>query len=88
VDGNVEDRSGTVSLFDGPNPEIINAENEKAEQLDVAKWLAAALQREDARPYEAGDRDDAARRSRFRKPRGMFNLFSICAGHSSSSGRG
>ena len=39
VDGNVEDRSGTVSLFDGPNPQIINAENEKAEQLDVAEWL-------------------------------------------------
>ena len=50
--------------------------------------VAAALQREDARPDEAGDRDDAARRSRFRKPRGMFDLFSICAGHSSSSGRG
>ena len=50
--------------------------------------VASALQREDVRPNEAGDRDDAARRSRLRKPRGMFDLFSICAGHSSSSGRG
>lgn len=40
VDGNMENRSGTVSLFDGPNPQIINAETEKAEQQDIAKWLA------------------------------------------------
>ena len=51
MDGNVEDRTGTVSLFDGPNPQIINAENEKAEQLDVAKWLSKRIT-EGLRPDE------------------------------------
>ena len=50
--------------------------------------VASALQREDVRPDKAGDRNDTARRSSLRKPRGMFDLFSICAGHSSSSGQG
>ncbi len=49
--------------------------------------VAPALQSEEVWPDEARDRDDAARRSSLRKPRGMFDLFSICAGHSSSSGR-
>jgi superfamily I DNA/RNA helicase len=39
VDGNVEDRSGTVSLFDGPLPKIINAQTEEAERAEVASWL-------------------------------------------------
>jgi superfamily I DNA/RNA helicase len=39
VDGNVEGRSGTVSLFDGPLPQIVNAETEELEQAEVASWL-------------------------------------------------
>ena len=48
--------------------------------------VSATFQGEDVRPDEAGDRNDAAGRSRLREPRGVFELFSICAGHSSSSG--
>jgi len=43
VDGNLEDRSGTVSLFDGPVPQIINVETETVEQSEVAKWLQKRL---------------------------------------------
>lgn len=39
VDGNVEGRSGTVSLFDGPLPQIVNAETVAMEQAEVARWL-------------------------------------------------
>jgi superfamily I DNA/RNA helicase/mRNA-degrading endonuclease RelE of RelBE toxin-antitoxin system len=39
VDGNIEDRAGTVSLFDGPLPQMLNAKTEAMEQQDVAKWL-------------------------------------------------
>lgn len=39
VDGNVEDRTGTVSLFDGPLPQIVKAETEALEQAEVARWL-------------------------------------------------
>jgi hypothetical protein len=43
VDGNLEDRSGTVSLFDGPLPQTINVETEELEQSEVAKWLQKRL---------------------------------------------
>jgi superfamily I DNA/RNA helicase len=39
VDGNVEDRTGTVSLFDGPLPQVLNAKTEALEQAEVTKWL-------------------------------------------------
>lgn len=39
VDGNVEDRTGTVSLFDGPLPQVLNAKTDAEEQQEVAKWL-------------------------------------------------
>jgi superfamily I DNA/RNA helicase/mRNA-degrading endonuclease RelE of RelBE toxin-antitoxin system len=39
VDGNIEDRTGTVSLFDGPVPQVLNANTEALEQEEVAKWL-------------------------------------------------
>ena len=48
--------------------------------------VAATLQGEDIRTDEAGDWHDTAGRSRFCKPRSMFDLFSICAGHSRTSG--
>jgi superfamily I DNA/RNA helicase len=41
ADGNVEDRRGTVSVFNGPSPEVVEAENEAAEQGVVANWLTA-----------------------------------------------
>lgn len=41
VDGNVEDRSDTVSVFNGPPPQILELDTE-AEEIDtVATWLLA-----------------------------------------------
>jgi superfamily I DNA/RNA helicase len=51
VDGNLEDRSGTVSLFDGPFPQIFNAETETLEQTEVANWLGKRIA-EGLRPDE------------------------------------
>ena len=39
VDGNVEDRRGTVSLFDGPQPEIVVSATAEDEERVVADWL-------------------------------------------------
>jgi hypothetical protein len=39
VDGNVEDRRGTVSVFNGPAPQIVRAATEADEQAAVADWL-------------------------------------------------
>jgi superfamily I DNA/RNA helicase len=41
ADGNVEDRKGTVSVFNGPIPEVQTAQNEAGEQALVASWLKA-----------------------------------------------
>jgi mRNA-degrading endonuclease RelE of RelBE toxin-antitoxin system len=39
VDGNTEERRGTVSVFNGPVPEIRQFEDRKAEIAAVAQWL-------------------------------------------------
>jgi mRNA-degrading endonuclease RelE of RelBE toxin-antitoxin system len=39
VDGNTEDRSNTVSVFNGPPPSINSLQNEVEEIETVAKWL-------------------------------------------------
>ncbi len=43
VDENVEVRRGTISAFDGPEPEIVIADDAPAEQHAVASWLAARI---------------------------------------------
>ena len=48
--------------------------------------VTAALESEDLWPDKACNRNDAARRSRLGEPRSMFELLSVYAGHSSSSG--
>jgi hypothetical protein len=40
VDGNVEDRSKTVSVFNGPPPTIATFKSESAETKAVGKWMA------------------------------------------------
>lgn len=40
VDGNVDDRTGTVSVFNGPPPVVKSFASEAAEVLAVAEWLA------------------------------------------------
>ncbi len=39
VDGNSEDRANTVSVFNGPSPEVITCKNEEAEVAAVAAWI-------------------------------------------------
>jgi len=39
VDGNVDDRRGTVSVFNGPQPDVRNFEDERREGNAVADWL-------------------------------------------------
>lgn len=41
VDGNTEDRSGTVSVFNGPPPMVATPRTEEAEISMVGEWLAA-----------------------------------------------
>ena len=40
VDGNSEDRSDTVSVFNGPSPTICSLKNEREEIKTVANWIA------------------------------------------------
>lgn len=60
VDGNVEQRSGTVSVFDGPSPRIESFADRDAEIAAVARWLQARTA-EGVAPHEIGIvvRDDA-----------------------------
>jgi mRNA-degrading endonuclease RelE of RelBE toxin-antitoxin system len=39
VDGNTEERGGTVSVFNGPNPQVVSCADEAAEISAVARWL-------------------------------------------------
>ncbi|WP_058553419.1 UvrD-helicase domain-containing protein [Thiohalocapsa sp. ML1] len=39
VDGNVEDRGGTVSVFNGPPPQVLLCDDEAAECTAIARWL-------------------------------------------------
>ena len=41
VDGNTEGRTGTVSVFNGPNPAVQALDDEEAESKAVAEWLRA-----------------------------------------------
>jgi superfamily I DNA/RNA helicase len=43
VDGVVEERKGTVSVFNGPDPKIVIAEDEAAETAGVAVFIREAL---------------------------------------------
>ena len=43
VDGNVESRRGTVSIFDGPAPLVQICADAGAEEKTVAEWVAARL---------------------------------------------
>jgi superfamily I DNA/RNA helicase len=43
VDGNVESRTGTISVFEGPDPAIQLYPSHDAEQRGIASWLAGRL---------------------------------------------
>lgn len=53
VDGLVESRRGTVSVFNGPPPEVKIARSEDEERRDVAAWIVDRL-REGYLPQEIG----------------------------------
>ena len=43
VDGNLEERKGTVSVFNGPKPTIQVLEDEEGESIAASEWLAARI---------------------------------------------
>ena len=53
VDGNEEDRSGTVSVFNGPPPSIQTFARESEESSAVGDWIAARLE-DGLLPHEIG----------------------------------
>ncbi len=53
VDGNVETRRGTVSVFNGPVPVMATFDNANDEVAKVAEWLAG-LQKDGLLPHEIG----------------------------------
>ncbi len=53
VDGNTEERRGTVSLFNGSEPRILMLDTPEAEIQAVAQWLSQ-LSNEGIRPHEIG----------------------------------
>lgn len=44
VDGNTEERSGTISVFNGPEPTLLTGKSEDEEAKTVAKWLKRLAQ--------------------------------------------
>jgi DNA helicase IV len=53
VDGNTEDRSGTVSVFNGPKPEIHVLENPESEVETAATWIMECMDK-GVLPHETG----------------------------------
>ena len=53
VDGNTEDRRGTVSTFNGPEPLVQVFDSEEAESRAVAEWLSG-IAKEQFQPHEIG----------------------------------
>ncbi|MDT8380336.1 MAG: 3'-5' exonuclease [Desulfotignum sp.] len=53
VDGNREKRNGTISVFNGPDPKILEYPNQEEEVRAVAEWLTQCHQQE-IMPSEVG----------------------------------
>ena len=54
VDGNKEERRGTVSVFNGVSPKIVVLDSPQDEIAAVAKWLSALKTTENILPHEIG----------------------------------
>jgi superfamily I DNA/RNA helicase len=54
VDGNTEERRGTVSIFNGPPPDIRVSESPEDEIDAVAQWLSNLITKEGIKPHEIG----------------------------------
>lgn len=53
VDGNVEERTGTISVFNGPAPSVLPQASPEAEVTTVGEWLKERLA-EGLQPHEMG----------------------------------
>jgi superfamily I DNA/RNA helicase len=53
VDGNAEDRRGTVSVFNGPAPKIETFDGTEEETQVVGEWIAARVE-QGVQPHEIG----------------------------------
>lgn len=53
VDGNVDDRRGTISVFNGPQPDVRILDDEQEEAEEVGHWLNE-LSKEGMAPHEIG----------------------------------
>lgn len=53
ADGNTDDRTGTISVFNGPTPSVQVFDDEKAEISAVADWLKQVVER-GVKPHEIG----------------------------------
>lgn len=53
VDGNTEERRGTVSAFNGPEPDVKVFDSEEKETVSAAQWLANRVT-EGVQPHEIG----------------------------------
>jgi len=53
VDGNVEDRNGTISVFNGPKPTVVVSASPDDEIKTVSEWLSERTE-EGLKPHEIG----------------------------------
>ena len=53
VDGNTEDRRGTISVFNGPKPLVKELDDESAETTAIGEWLQDLIQ-DGVTPHEIG----------------------------------
>ncbi|MCK4618449.1 MAG: UvrD-helicase domain-containing protein [Desulfobacterales bacterium] len=53
VDGNKEERRGTISIFNGPKPTIIILDTPEDEIQNIAKWISGQI-KEGLMPHEVG----------------------------------
>lgn len=53
VDGNIEERNGTISIFNGPYPKIMSLKNKEEESQTVKAWLSSRRD-EGLMPHEVG----------------------------------
>jgi superfamily I DNA/RNA helicase len=54
IDGNVEERKGTTSVFNGPLPVIEGFKDAEAEAIAVGRWLKARVAEDHVLPHEIG----------------------------------
>jgi superfamily I DNA/RNA helicase len=77
LDGNIEDRRGTVSVFNGPTPEVRSFKSEAEEFQVVGEWIAERL-KAGIKPHELG----IFVRSEAQLPRAI-EAVKVSGGHSS-----